>query len=109
MNPQVTSIDPVIDTFENVNGGTVSYPRTTTQAVWTNVIVHDGDTLVLGGTIQDQTNRGEEKVPYLGDIPLLGVFFRGKSKSTRQSSLLIFVTVDIIDPTGARNFETQSM
>jgi type II secretory pathway component GspD/PulD (secretin) len=43
-------------------------------------------------------------MPYLADIPLIGFFFRGKSKEVQQSSLLIFVTPDIIDTTGARFF-----
>jgi len=83
----------------------ITLPNTTTQAVWTNVIVHDGDTLVLGGLVSDQTIKGTHKMPYLADIPVLGFFFRGKSKEVKQSSLLIFVTPTIIDTTGARFFE----
>jgi len=79
-------------------------PNTSTQSVWTNVIVHDGDTLVLGGLIEDRTTKGQEKLPYLADLPVLGFFFRGKSNEARQRSLLIFVTPDIIDTTGARFF-----
>ena len=79
-------------------------PTTSWQAAWTNVIVHDGDTLVLGGLVQDKTIHSNQKMPYLADIPLIGFFFRGKSKEVQQSSLLIFVTPDIIDTTGARFF-----
>jgi len=79
-------------------------PTTSWQAVWTNVIVHDGDTLVLGGLVQDSTIHNEQKMPYVADIPLLGFFFRGKAREVKQSSLLIFVTPDIIDTTGARFF-----
>ena len=80
-------------------------PTTSWQAVWTNVIVHDGDTLVLGGLVQDRTVAGEQKMPYIADIPLIGFFFRGKSREVKQSSLLIFVTPDIVDSTGARFFD----
>ncbi len=80
-------------------------PTTSWQAVWTNVIVHDGDTLVLGGLVQDQSIMGEEKMPYLADIPVIGTLFRNKSKEVTQSSLLIFVTPEIIDTTGARFFD----
>jgi len=83
-------------------------PTTNIQSVWTNVIVHDGDTLVLGGLVQDQTRRGEDRLPYLGKIPVLGFFFRGKYREVKQSSLLIFVTPDIIDSTGARFFDVAS-
>jgi len=79
-------------------------PTTSWQAVWTNVIVNDGDTLVLGGLVQDQTIKGEQRMPYLADLPLIGFFFRGKSREVSQSSLLIFVTPDIIDTSGARFF-----
>lgn len=112
LNPQVTSLDGTDGPFTQtttVNGetttSTITYPRQRTQTVWTNVIVHDGDTLVLGGLITDSSTKGQDKVPYLADIPLLGTFFKGNSKQVEQSSLLIFVTVDIIDPTGARYFE----
>jgi len=84
---------------------TTTYPQISTQEVYTNVMVHDGDTLVLGGMITDRSSQGDERFPYLSDIPLLGFFFRGKSREVTQNSLLIFVTVDIVDPTGARYFE----
>ena len=87
---------------------TITLPTTSWQAVWTNVIVHDGDTLVLGGLVQDQSIKGEQKLPYVADLPILGYFFRGKSKEVSQSSLLIFVTPDIIDSTGARFFDIAS-
>jgi type II secretory pathway component GspD/PulD (secretin)/tetratricopeptide (TPR) repeat protein len=83
-------------------------PTTKMQSVWTNVIVHDGDTLVLGGLVQDKTVKGEERMPYIADIPVIGFFFRGKSRIVEQSSLLIFVTPDIIDTTGARFFDLGS-
>ena len=93
----------VIDGQEIVNE--VNLPTTSWQAVWTNVIVHDGDTLVLGGLVQDQSSRAERKLPYLADIPVIGFFFRGSTREVKQSSLLIFVTPDIIDSTGARFFD----
>jgi len=73
--------------------------------VWTNVIVRDGDTLVLGGLVTDRSERTEERMPYLASIPILGNLFRGRSETAEQSSLLIFVTTDILDTTGARFFD----
>jgi type II secretory pathway component HofQ len=58
--------------------------------------------------VQDQSIKGEQKLPYVADLPILGYFFRGKSKEVSQSSLLIFVTPDIIDSTGARFFDIAS-
>jgi type II secretory pathway component GspD/PulD (secretin) len=63
---------------------------------------------VLGGLVQDKTVKGEERMPYIADIPVIGFFFRGKSRIVEQSSLLIFVTPDIIDTTGARFFDLGS-
>ena len=111
LNPQVTTRGAektftqrsVIEGSEYTSE--ITLPNTSTQAVWTNVIVHDGDTLVLGGLVTDQTIKDRHKLPYLADIPVLGFFFRGKSKTAKQSSLLIFVTPTIIDTTGAKFFE----
>lgn len=110
LNPEVRArIGEKKFTQKNVIGTSevtteIILPTTSWQAAWTNVIVHDGDTLVLGGLVQDKTIRSNQKMPYLADIPVLGFFFRGKSKEVQQSSLLIFVTPDIIDTTGARFF-----
>ncbi|HDP35930.1 MAG TPA: hypothetical protein ENN29_12570 [Candidatus Hydrogenedentes bacterium] len=87
----------------------MNLPTTSWQAVWTNVIVHDGDTLVLGGLVQDQSSKGTQKMPYIADIPVIGFFFRGSKREVKQSSLLIFVTPDIIDSTGARFFDVTEL
>jgi len=75
--------------------------------VLTNVIVNDGDTLVLGGMVTDSTTHNTDNYPYLSKVPLVRYFFTGRSRSVRQSSLLIFVTTDIIDETGARTVGTE--
>jgi len=80
-------------------------PVTDVKAVWSNVIVHDGDTLVLGGMVEDQELEVTEKLPWISDWPVIGRLFRGEGKSSSQRSLLIFVTPTIIDTTGAKFFE----
>ena len=113
LNPQVVEFVGTSEFSATVSGGegdeetefTLELPITSTQSVWTNVIVGDGDTLVLGGLVSDDTRKAESQVPYLGDIPILGWFFRGKARDVQQKSLLIFVTPTIIDPSGARSFE----
>ncbi|MFP4172793.1 MAG: type II secretion system protein GspD, partial [Candidatus Hydrogenedentota bacterium] len=111
LNPQVTTQIGEDEFTQRTTIGdveqesTMRFPRQSTQSVWTNVIVRDGDTLVLGGLVQDRSERSEERMPYLADIPLLGNLFRGHADSASQSSLLIFVTTDILDPSGARFFE----
>lgn len=111
LNPQVTTKvgETTIPQELFIQGQRVTdfiiLPETSTQAVWTNVIVNDGSTLVLGGLVSDRTIKSQERFPYLADIPLLGYFFRARGSEVRQSSLLIFVTPEIIDTTGARYFE----
>src|SRR4029077_4638086 len=62
----------------------------------TTVIVGDADTVVLGGLIRDNSNETTNKVPILGDIPLLGWLFKSKSTQSLKSNLLIFMTPHII-------------
>jgi len=83
---------------------TTTLPTTDVKAVWSNVIVHDGDTVVLGGMVEDVQREITEKLPLLADIPILGRLFRGEGRSVRQRNLLIFVTPTIIDTTGAKFF-----
>lgn len=97
---------PVIPGTEVEEQSVITLPLMAVQSVWTNVIVNDGDTLVLGGTVSDSSARAEDKMPYLSKIPVIGYFFRGKSNDVKQTSLLIFVTPEIIDTTGARYFDT---
>jgi type II secretory pathway component GspD/PulD (secretin) len=62
----------------------------------THVMIPSGNTLVLGGLVQDDVREGNTKVPLLGDIPILGAAFRSDSKSRQKSNLLIFITPTII-------------
>lgn len=62
----------------------------------TTVFVADGDTVVLGGLVRDKSVESVSKIPLLGDIPLLGWFFRSKSSEVEKTNLLIFITPRII-------------
>ncbi|MDX8387473.1 MAG: hypothetical protein R8M46_02920 [Ghiorsea sp.] len=61
----------------------------------TLVRLRDGETVVIGGLIQDETTENERKVPFLGDIPLLGGLFTGSFKHKKRSELVIFLTPKI--------------
>jgi type IV pilus assembly protein PilQ len=71
-------------------------PIIRTRKAQTTVIVKDGDTLVIGGLIDDQDTKGVSKVPLLGDIPIIGVFFRSNTSKKIRNELLVFVTPRII-------------
>ena len=68
-----------------------------TQSINTQVLVGNGETAVLGG-IYEQTDRNEvEKVPFFGDLPLMGNLFKRKSLTSDKTELLIFITPKIMD------------
>ncbi|MDH4183380.1 MAG: type II secretion system secretin GspD [Nitrospinota bacterium] len=69
---------------------------TFTRSVDTTVVVSDGQNVVIGGLIRDDLNDVENKVPILGDIPLLGWLFKYKSKQKQKTNLLVFLTPHII-------------
>lgn len=75
-------------------------PRFTVRQVVTTVNVWDGQTIVLGGLISENVQSIKDKVPVLGDVPVLGRLFRSESKVTNKKNLIIFVTPRIIDPAG---------
>jgi general secretion pathway protein D len=71
-------------------------PITNKRSAKTSVLVKSGDTVVLGGMMQDTVTNNESKVPILGDIPLLGYLFRFSSVKHEKTNLLIFMTPHII-------------
>jgi general secretion pathway protein D len=77
-------------------------PHFRLRQVTTSVIVWDGQTVVLGGLITEDVTKLKDKVPLLGDLPLVGRLFRSESSSTQKKNLMIFVTPTIIDPAGNR-------
>jgi general secretion pathway protein D len=77
-------------------------PTYTVRQVASSVNVWDGQTVVLGGLISETVTTVKDKVPMLGDLPLLGRFFRSESKNATKANLLIFVTPTLIDPAGNR-------
>jgi general secretion pathway protein D len=66
------------------------------------VNVWDGQTVVLGGLLAETVTTIKDQIPMLGDLPLVGTFFRSESKNTTKDNLLIFVTPVLIDPAGNR-------
>ena len=74
----------------------------------TNVVVYDNETVVVGGIIKDYTVTVDDKIPVLGDIPLLGRFFQSKSSTVKKTNLLIFVTARMLKPDGTPYFATDS-
>lgn len=74
----------------------VSSPVFATREVKTNVTVRDGETVVIGGLIQTRESEGENKVPIVGDIPVLGNLLRSTRSSKSRTELLLALTVDVL-------------
>ncbi|MCC5790214.1 MAG: hypothetical protein JJT75_11305 [Opitutales bacterium] len=85
-------------------------PIFNTRSVDTHVTAWDGATVVLGGLTREETRYIHDKVPVLGDVPLLGRLFRTEGESTEKRNLLIFVTPTIVTPGGSpRNQELRNV
>ena len=79
-----------------VTSGGVNVPSIDTKEIATQVLVNDGQTVVLGGILETTSRDISTKVPYLGDIPVLGNLFKQTSKTDNKDELLIFVTPKIV-------------
>ncbi|MEO6185336.1 MAG: type IV pilus secretin PilQ [Steroidobacteraceae bacterium] len=79
-----------------VTSGGVNVPSIDTSEINTTVFLADGETVVLGGILETERRENEKKVPYLGDIPILGHLFKSTGKVNNKDELLIFVTPKIM-------------
>lgn len=101
VTPQITP-DEHISLDLKVNQDTVGkifagVPSINTREVQTKVLVENAQTVVLGGVHEEESINGSNKVPVLGDLPVLGKLFRSSTKSNQKRELLIFVTPKIVD------------
>ncbi len=111
LNPKVTEFEGFIEyggpSIAISGGRTVTVPPGFYQPIFsvrevrTRVTIWDGATIIMGGLTRQEVKKVEDKVPILGDIPLLGRAFRSKGESTQKRNLLIFVTANLVNPGGA--------
>ncbi len=105
INPEgyiVVKIEPEVSAFSTwdtftTSGGTIQAPRFTTRKASTQVMVKNGETIVIGGLIKEQVTDRVYKVPILGDIPILSLLFKKKEKEVDTTDLLFFITVNIVE------------
>jgi type IV pilus assembly protein PilQ len=86
--------DSIGQLVASATGGFV--PSIDTREIVTQVLVNDGQTVVLGGILETERRDAETKVPWLGDVPVLGRLFKTTSKTDNKDELLIFVTPRIL-------------
>lgn len=74
-----------------------------TNKLETNVLVNNGETIVLGGIYEDTNSNSVNKIPFLGDLPVVGNLFKNRTKTETKRELLIFITPRIVNDTVSRN------
>ncbi len=80
----------------------VILPSFTVRQVVTSVNVWDNQTVVIGGLVSSSVLSTKDKVPAIGDLPMVGRLFQSQQKATVKKNLMIFVTATIVDPAGNR-------
>jgi general secretion pathway protein D len=111
LNPKVTEFDGFVEYGGQsvaISGSTtVTVPSGFYQPIFsvrdisTKVTIWDGATLIMGGLTREEVKKVNDKVPLLGDIPLLGRLFKSKGESAQKRNLLIFVTANLVSPGGS--------
>jgi len=96
--PVTVSVEEnVSETFTNI----IRMPVFEDRVVQTLVSCDDGETIILGGVVYDNSNSLDDQYPILGDIPLIGRLFQSKAKVSEKKNLLIFMTCRMINPDGS--------
>lgn len=111
LNPRVTEFEGFVEyggPSVAISGATsVTVPPGFYQPIFsvrdisTKVTIWDGATLVMGGLTREEVKKVNDKVPFFGDIPLVGRLFRSKGESSQKRNLLIFVTANLVSPGGS--------
>jgi general secretion pathway protein D len=81
---EVSKIDG--NTLSNANG-----PSTSKRSIESNVVVDDGAIIVIGGLLEDSYQQGQDKVPVMGDLPVVGGLFRSENRSRTKTNLMVFL------------------
>jgi len=86
---EVSSV--VLSTINNPNG-----PTTSKRSIESNVLVDDGNIIVLGGLLSDEYSSNNEKIPLLGDVPVVGNLFKNEVRSRKKNNLMVFLRPVVI-------------
>ncbi len=98
--PSVTSSTSTVDAttvIGNVTMSTTKYPIIDVRQTQTQILIKDGETIVIGGLLKDVVSKGTTGIPFLKNIPFLGPLFRRDTNDTHKINLLIFITARIIE------------
>ena len=95
VHPAVSSTSERLSSKSSTGETLAQYPILTTREAETQVLMKNGETIMIGGMLQDVKIKGFHKVPLLGDIPLLGLAFQRRTDDVAKIDLLIFITAKI--------------
>lgn len=87
----------------------IPQPVFSSRNVTTSIVIWDGQTVVMGGLMRETMVTIDDKIPILGDIPVLGRLFRSKGEKSEKQNLLIFVTARLVDPAGKPIHKAEAM
>ncbi|OGV53585.1 MAG: hypothetical protein A2X45_04425 [Lentisphaerae bacterium GWF2_50_93] len=90
-----------VDLGGNALTNVLKMPIFEVRTVETKLVVYDGETIVMGGSIKDASGFTDDRIPILGDMPLVGALFRSQAQRRDKRNLLIFVTVRLVNPDGS--------
>ncbi|MBI5555272.1 MAG: type IV pilus secretin PilQ [Elusimicrobia bacterium] len=85
-----------VSAIGNVPPGTTVPPPISTRTADTNILAGDGETLVIGGLIDEQATEDLSRIPFIGEIPIIGALFTHKTSNTTKTELLVFITPHIM-------------
>jgi pilus assembly protein CpaC len=94
-------VAPEVSALDFANGLQISgfnVPALTTRKLSTQVELNEGQSFAIGGLLDNQTTETLEKIPFIGDIPILGRFFQSKSVSKQNTELIVIVTPELVRP-----------
>ena len=95
------SVNMEISVKRNAIGSIVNSlgdPSIASREAVTEVLVKNGETSVIGGIIEEETRNNINRVPFLGELPIIGLLFKGETKDTSKKELLIFITPQVLEP-----------
>lgn len=89
-------IEQEVSSVSNTTTSGIDSPTISQRRIETSVVVSDGQTIALGGLIEEGRNQTNSKVPVAGDVPIVGALFRGRSDVIQKTELLILITPQVI-------------
>ena len=90
----IMHVDPVVSTVSSINSDGI--PQTAAREAETTMEVHDGETVVLGGLIQDQDSKTITQIPLLSSLPIVGELFKNRTTTHSRTDILVSITPHIV-------------